>query len=368
MKKILFLINTLNGGGAERILVDLVNALADKGYDVTLMTVTDTGQFKHRLDKKVKYKTIVGVKNSKLRHLFSYAISFLLPPVLIHKIFIGNKYYYEVAFLEGVPTKIIGASTNGKSKKYAWVHIDLYNTFGLEKVHKNMQQHIECYKRFDKIVCVSENVQEMFTKRFGIKDNLIVKYNILDDEAIKNKSIEPLTKSDVFRIVSVGRLESQKGYDRLIPIIKKLKDENLDCELLLVGDGSKRNELEHIAQKYDISDRVHFIGFCDNPYKYMQSADLLVFPSRAEGYSTVVTEAVILGKPIVVSDCAGMREILGDSEYGIVAENNENSIYQAVRDMVCNSELRQSYAQKALERSRDFTKEKRLNELIELFE
>ena len=359
MKKLLFLINTLNGGGAERILVDMVNSLTDKGFDVTLMTVTDTGQFKHRLDKKVKYKTIVRVRNPKFRHLFSYAISFVLPPHLIHRFFIGSNYDYEVAFLEGIPTKIIGASDNKKSMKYTSVHIDLYNTFGLDKVHKNMQKHVECYKKYDKIVCVSQNVKEMFTKRFGINDNLIIKYNILDDEVIKNKATEPVSKSDIFRIVSVGRLESQKGYDRLLPVIKRLKDENIDCELLLVGEGSQRDTLESYVKDKSLSDCVTFIGFTDNPYKYMQSADLLVFPSRAEGYSTVVTEAVILGKPIVVTDCAGMKEILGESEYGVVTENNDEELYKAIKNMICNDELRQSYSEKALQRGKDFTKEKR---------
>ena len=367
MKKILFLINTLEGGGAERILVDVVNSLSEKGYDVTLQTVIDSGVFLNRLNEKVHYKTVVGFKNKTLKRIFAGLVSFVFSPYLTHRLFVGNKYDYEVAFLEGVPTKIIGASSNKKSKKYTWVHIDLYNTFGLERVHKNMQKHIQCYRKFDKIVCVSETVKEMFIKRFGITDNLVVKYNILDDKEIKQKATESVKKTDVFRIVSVGRLENQKGYDRLLPIIKKLRQENINCELLLVGDGSKRPELESYVNNNSLSDCVTFIGFCDNPYKYMQSADLLVFPSRAEGYSTVVTEAVILGKPTVVSDCAGMKEILGESDYGIVTENNDKELYSAIKNMICSEDLRQSYAKKACDRGKDFAKEKRSAELIELF-
>ena len=368
MKKILFLINTLNGGGAERVLIDVANALSEKGFDITVQTVINSGVFKDRLNTNVHYKTIVGTKSKSLRRFLAGVVSFVISPTLIHKLFIGNKYDYEVAFLEGVPTKIIGASKNEKSKKYTWVHIDLYNTFGLDKVHKNMQQHIECYKKFDKIVCVSENAKKMFTKRFGIKDNLIVKYNILDDNIIKSKAEENVEQRNRFRIVSVGRLENQKGYDRLLPVIKRLKDENIACELLLVGEGSQRDTLETYTKENNLSEIVEFIGFTNNPYKYMQSADLLVFPSRAEGYSTVVTEAIILGKPIVVTDCAGMKEILGNSEYGIVAENNDEELYKAIKNMVCNDEVRQSYSEKALQRGKDFTKEKRFKELIELFE
>ena len=366
MKKILFLINSLEGGGAERVLVDLANELCKYDFDVTLLAVSGGGVFEKRLDKNVHYKRIVRTRVSALRKILIYALSFILPPQLVHRLFIGSKYDFEVAFLEGVPTKIISASPNSNSQKYAWVHIDLYNTFGLDKVYKNMQSHIESYKRFDKIICVSKTVKEAFIKRFGITDKLDVCYNIIDDEVIRNNAKELISKNDKFRIVSVGRLEKRKGFDRLLKVMKKLSDESINCELLIVGEGSVRDELTAYIKNNNLSHIVTLVGFSDNPYKYMQSADLCVFPSRAEGYSTVVTEAVILGKPIVVSNCSGMKEILGDSEFGIIAKDDDE-LYDAIKRMICDKSLLCKYSEKSAERAKFFSKKLRLKEILNLF-
>ena len=149
VKKILFLINTLDVGGAEKILIDTVNNIDKTKYDVTLQTVTNRGSMRKDLNGDVKYKSIVSFGRGFFGKVFSYLVYFVIPASIIHRIFIGNKYDIEIAFLEGVPTKIISASKNRNSKKLAWVHIDLYNTLGLDKVYKSMQEHIKCYKSFD---------------------------------------------------------------------------------------------------------------------------------------------------------------------------------------------------------------------------
>ena len=362
MKKLLFFINTLEGGGAEQVLTNVANSFSEQ-YDVTVMTLRNGGVHENRLSEKVNYKSIIKIKNKFIRRLIEYIICFILPPAITHKLFIGNDYDCQIAFLEGVPTKLISVA---KTKKYAWVHIDLVNTFGIEKVHRSMQKHIDCYKKYDKIICVSETVKEAFSRRFGITDNVIVKYNIVDDLLIREKATEKIERTEKTRIVSVGRLAKQKGYDRLLDVAGRLSKEGFDFELVLVGKGEEEENLKKQADSLGISDCVKFVGFVENPYRYMQSADFLVFPSRAEGYSTVVTEAVILGKPIVVSDCSGMREILGDSEYGIVTDSDED-LYNGVKDMITDKSLRDDYAKKASIRAKDFSRAKRVEELTELF-
>ncbi len=366
MKKILFLINSLNDGGAERVLVDLANELS-KNFDVTVQTVIDSGPFKERLSKDVRYKSIVKTRIPFLRRLFTYAVSFIISPTVVHGMHIGNQYDYEVAFLEGVPTKIIAASQNAKSKKYAWVHIDLVNTFGLEKVYGSMDEHILSYKKFDKIICVSNSVKDTFAQRFGITENVIVKYNVIDDEIVREKAKEPIEKSDRLRIVSVGRLSKRKGFDRLLWTMKMLVNEGIECELFLVGEGNRREELEGYIKYNGLADRVTLIGFTQNPYKYMASADFLVFPSLAEGYSTVATEAVILGKPAIATNCSGMKEIFGESEYGVVVDNNDKELYTAVKRMILDEEYRENYRVKAQKHGLTITKASRLDEIQQLF-
>ena len=362
MKKLLFFINTLEGGGAEQVLTNVANSFSEQ-YDVTVMTLRNGGVHEKRLSEKVKYKSIIKTRNRFIRRIFEYLICFILPPKITHQLFVGNDFDYQIAFLEGVPTKLISVA---KTKKYAWVHIDLVNTFGIEKVHRSMQKHIDCYKKYDKIICVSETVKDAFTERFGIDDNIVVKYNVVDDSLIRQKAKESVERTERTRIVSVGRLAKQKGYDRLLDVAGRLNEEGFDFELVLVGKGEEEENLKNQAENLGISDCIEFAGFVENPYKYMQSADFLVFPSRAEGYSTVVTEAIILGKPIVVSDCSGMREILGDSEYGIVTDSDED-LYNAVKGMITDKSLRDDYAKKASIRAKDFSRVKRVEELTELF-
>lgn len=366
-KKLLFLINTLEGGGAEKVLCDTVNALDKSQFDVTVMTVIDGGAFRQNLNDNIHYKSIVKCKNSFFRRVMIYLVCFILPPKLIHKKFIGGGYDYETAFLEGVPTKLIAASGNNNSIKYAWVHIDLYNTFGLDKVHRSFKKHIECYRKFDKIICVSQTVREAFLKRFGEFSNTEVKYNFINADDIKKRATEEKAVNDRLRIVAVGRLEMQKGFDRLLRIFNRLVKEGHDCELRIVGEGSMHTELEEYIRSCGLSNRVELTGFVDNPYIYMKNADILVFPSRAEGYSTVATEAVILGKPIVVSDCSGMREIFGNSEYGIVTENNEEALYNGIRSLVVDSSLRSSYTKKAALRGEKFCGKLGIKQIEDLF-
>lgn len=370
MKKILFLINTLNVGGAEKVLIDFVNNLSKdtSNYDITLQTIIDTSPLKHRLSNRIQYKSIIKTSNKILKRILMHILCFKVPASIIHKVFIGNKYDYEIAFLEGIPTKIIGASKNNKSIKYSWVHTDLNTNYNLSKVFGNKNNQIDCYNKFDKIICVSSETKSSFIKQFGLKDKVILKYNLIDEDEIKSKLSAQPQQHKNFHIVSVGRLEYVKGFDRLLTIISRLKKDNIICDLTIVGDGSKSDELKQYTIDNNIADNVTFIGFSDNPYQYMQCADLIVCPSRIEGFSTVVVEAILLGKPVVVSDCAGMKEILGQSEYGLIASNDTDELYNAVKNMICNDELRQGYAQKARLRSTYFAKNRRLAEIMDLFE
>lgn len=367
MKKILFLINTLDGGGAEKVLVDTVNALDKTKYDITVQTVTDRGVFKKRLIDDIQYKSIVKIKNSFFRRVFTYIVNFILPPKVTYNLFIKNGYDYEIAFIEGVPTKLIAASSEKNAIKYAWVHIDLYNTFGLEKVYKNIKHHTACYEKYDKIICVSNSAKDAFIKRFGISNNIIVKYNLIDDTYIQEKAKEDTWKKEKMLIVTVGRLEYQKGIDRLLKIHSRLIKEGFDYELLIVGQGSKREQLEEYVKRNSLSESVKFVGFTENPYKYMASADLIVYPSRAEGYSTVAVEAIMLGKPVVTTDCSGMREIFGDSEYGLVTENSEESLYNGIKYMLSNLKAREKFSQMAKIRNKEFSLQARIKELEKLF-
>ena len=169
-------------------------------------------------------------------------------------------------------------------------------------------------------------------------------------------------------MVTVGRLEPQKGYDRLIKIVDRLRKEKLVFQLKIIGEGPDRKQLEELIEKYEIQDIVTLLGFQSNPYKYIKASDLFVCSSRSEGLSTVVTEALILGIPVVATDCSGMMELLGDSEYGLVTQNTDESLFEGIKKMLSDESLRTYYRNKSEERSGDFDIEKTMKEVEKLWQ
>ena len=244
MKKVLFLIHTLGGGGAEKVLVDLVNNLNPQKYDITVMTIVDVGELRYKLNNNIKYKTTIKLRKSsnnenknqenksgsllgkgnKIKNIAAKLYAKIwkhMPTKFFYKLFIKEKYDIEISFLEGISAKVIAASNNPKSKKYAWIHVDLINQKKSEGVFKNKNVEKNVYLAFDKIVCVSNVVREQFIKKFDFdKEKVIVKYNAIDKATILNKSKEECDydKDNSFLICSVGRLNAQKAYDRLLKI------------------------------------------------------------------------------------------------------------------------------------------------------
>ena len=134
--------------------------------------------------------------------------------------------------------------------------------------------------------------------------------------------------------------------------------ENIKHHIYILGVGERQKEIQEYIEKENLSMSFTFLGFRENPYKYLAACDLYVCSSRREGFSTAVTEALIVGTPIVSTDCSGARELLGDNdEYGIVTENSEEGIYQGMKKMLEDANLRKHYAEKALERGKKFSRE-----------
>lgn len=340
MIRILFLINTLRGGGAEKTLVDFANNLPDNQYDITVQTIDNSGVYINQLNSNIHYKTINNQKGF-IRKIFNHILTFNLSAKWIYNKFIKNDYNIEIAFLEGLPTKIIGASTNTKAKKIAWVHTDLMSYFDSVSVYKNISENKICYQRFDKIACVSDSVREKFIERFGNMGSKVqTVYNIVLDDVIRTKAVESIKefKHDFPIVVSCGRLCEQKGFDRLLHIHKKLLDENIQHYLWIVGDGDLRLQFETYIKENNLMNTVKLLGFQANPYKYIKNADLFVCSSVAEGFSTVVTESAILGIPIISTDVAGAREPRDYPRCYKVVENNEDSLYLAMKQILANNE------------------------------
>ena len=168
-------------------------------------------------------------------------------------------------------------------------------------------------------------------------------------------------------MAAAGRLSEEKRYDMLLRVHKRLLDEGLLQDLWIIGEGDQRGKLEEYITKNHLSDSVKLFGFQSNPYPYLNAADLLVCASRYEGLSTFVTEGLILGKPIVTTECSGMRELLGESKFGLIVENTEPALFIGLQRLLKDAELRNQYAGNALLRGTDFSSGKLAKETEQFF-
>lgn len=392
-KKILFLIHTMQVGGAEKVLVDLVNNIDKEKFDITVMTVINTGAFRDSLDSDIEYKTIFNIPfinkkqdkkgNKKSGNLLDNGsrIKKVLADIYrmawrfvscsrIHKKYIGDKYDVEISFLEGIPAKIIAASSNKNSKKIAWIHVDLLEERKSEKFFKNFKEEKSVYEKFDNVVGVSKIVKEQFIKKFNYTDTdkALVKYNPIDTDKIINKSTEEMedVEKNKMTLCTVGRLTIQKGYDRLLEIVNMLNKEGLEFDLWIIGVGPEEQKLKEYIEKNNLRN-VKLLGYKENPYKYIKKSDIFVCSSRAEGFSTVVSEAIILEKPIITTECAGMEEMLGDNnEYGIIVKNSTDALYEGLKNILTDGEILEKYRNKIVNRKEEFGLEKAVKEVEEL--
>lgn len=360
MKRVLFLIESLSGGGAEKVLVTLLNNIDRNKFDICLCTIVDTGINRDFLNKDIKRVSIISEPKSnffsKLNYWVKYQLVYrLLPLNWVYKLWIPQNYDVEVAFVEGFTTKLLASSTNRNAKKIAWVHTDLVNNHWIDSIYSTIDEEKISYESYDKVVAVSESANVSLQKLYNLS-NVLTLYNPIDSNKIQqqNSLLPSNAPRNGLKLITTGRLVPQKGYDRLLGVLNKLMELNLDFHLTILGEGDERNNLQSLIEQYDLNNSVSMPGFIENPYALMHDADLFVCSSRSEGYSTAVTEALILGLPVITTECSGMRELLGDCEYGLITDNDEESLFNGLCELLTQPELLHHYRSKAKERGQDF--------------
>lgn len=368
--KVLFLVESLSGGGAEKILSGLVRGLDRERFDVTVCTVADCGPYREEVRKCARYRTIVGGRGWLYR--LKYALVYrMLPAGWIYRWLIAGDDDVEVAFTEGFPTRLLAASPEGKARKIAWVHVDLEaRPWTQGTVFRTLEEEKRAYARFQTVVHVSQTVREAFERRFGAHAGSVVLHNPVDRDAVRSGAAEKaeVPEKKCFRIVSVGRLEEQKGFDRLVAALACLKERGWRAELVILGEGSRRRELEGQAAALGVADSVLMPGFRKNPYPWMASADLFVCSSRSEGMSTVITEALALGLPVLAVECSGVREQLDGGRFGRIVENSDEALAGALEDFLSGRESCEAWRRRAAEGGEAVVYESAMREVERLLE
>lgn len=362
MKKVLLFVDNLDEGGVSKVLIDLLENINREKYDITIMTLYINGIYKDKIKEYGKLKYCFDIPNPNDNSLKAslyrkyWGGMLRLPEKFMYKWFIKEKYDIEIAFVHGWSTKFISGSNNKKSKKIAWVHADLVTWDKVDGVFKNLEHHKKAYSKFDEVICVSQTVKEGIEKKYNVK-NAKVLYNPINREKIlklSNEKIDDINHSNKFKLISVGRLSKEKGYDRLLRVVKKLVNEQIGCELLIIGSGKEYDKLNSYIKNNNLEYNIKIVGYKENPYKYVKSSDLFVCSSLSEGYSLVIAESLVLGIPVVSTKCSGPIEILRNGENGLLVENSEEGLYKGLKEIINSDELYMNYKNRAVKEGTKF--------------
>lgn len=366
MIKILFLIHDLGQGGAEKVLVNLVNHLDRSKFDISVTVLFGGGVNEQFLNPDIHFYRVFPREipgNSKLMKFFT--------PQQLHRLCVKEHYDIEVSYLEGPSARVVSGCNDLDTKLVSWIHVEQHTMDKLAYPFRGKKEAVECYNRFNQTICVSQYVHDDFCRILNFKKPCYVLYNTVESDKIlveANELVPELEENGEFRLIAVGTLKESKGYMRLLSIVKRLRDEKYPVHLYILGVGPLQMEIEKFIEKNNLKNVVTLLGYQTNPYKYVSKCDALVCASYAEGFSTAVTEALIVGTAVCTVEVSGMKEMLGEqNQYGIVTANNEDALYEGIRRLIDDAELLIHYKKKAKIRGGFFDTENTVKNVEEMF-
>ena len=368
MKKILFMCINMNIGGTEKALLTMLNEMDSSKYDITLLMLEEYGGFLNEIPKFVKIKYVNEYKEIK---------EFVKePPQLVAKKLMKNKKYvrgfnillsytlakatkdisyyyryllrnvneideeYDLAVAYAGPMDFITYFVLNKiraKKKAQWIHFDITKIgFNKEFAEKN-------YSKFDKIFVVSKEGKDKFIKLIpSLKKKTEVFFNVISCKLIKEMGNREFGFDDDFdgtRILTVGRLSSEKGQDLTIPVLDRLKKEGYKIRWYCIGDGPERKNYKEKISKLKLEEDYLLLGAKLNPYPFMKQCDIYMQPSKHEGYCITLGEARCFDNPIVTTNFTGANEQIKNEVTGLICDISEEGIYKSVKGLLDDKDL-----------------------------
>lgn len=370
MKNILVVIHSLGCGGAEKSLVSLLKFLPKDKWNIDLLIGDQHGIFIKEIPEYVNiindnyafenFSAPVSRRRKKFLSLNNlicqFKWQFLSPRKLRPDVNSGElrwkmwgrylpklkgEYDLAVSYMNGYPNYYVIDKVNAK-KKILWVH----NEF--EKMGYDYNFEKPFYEKADKIVTISQSCVDSILRVYPeFKDKTLVLENISSQTAINAMADEKIQDDyftyDGLKLLSVGRLNNQKGFDIAIKAAKILKDKGLSFLWCILGEGELRADLTKLIEENGLNDNIKLVGIKENPYPYIKDCDIFVQSSRFEGKSIVLDEAKILCKPIVVTNYVTVGNSVENSVNGLVVDIDENAIAEGILKLAQNSALRERF-------------------------
>ena len=383
-KQILFMMNTLGRAGAERALIELMRLLEPERYEVYLYVLVPRGEMFGQVPSHVRILNRKTDAGSVLSVGGKLAVAGRLGKAALHpaclkkavqrlsdagkertgdaaqrteKILrrmladgtpgIPHRFDLAVAYLEGPATWYVAEKIQAK-KKVAFLHID-YRKAGYSRT---LDQG--CYETFDQIFAVSRDVRESFLSVYPeYAGKTSVFFNIINKEYIRKQSLLPGGFTDGYkgmRLLTVGRLYYQKGYDIAVKTAELLRKRGYEFRWYALGEGEERANLHRQIRRAGLVDSFILLGASDNPYPYFRQADIYVCTSRFEGKSIVIEEAQALGKPVVATPCTGVAEQICPGTDGVIAGPDPGELADEIGKLIGDPLLRSRYGTAAAQK------------------
>ena len=393
MKRVLLMGINMNVGGTEKALLNMISEMPRNEFEIDILMLEKYGGFLDKLPKDInvkyldyytdikdilnnppQYTAIKMIKGGKVLRGINLLIIHILTKVIGQRNLFYNyvlKDYpniiteYDIAVAYAGPMELITYFILNKikaKKKIQWIHFDV------DKCGVTKKSTINNYRKFDKIFVVSEEGKNKFVNMMPeLEENTEVFLNIISPKLILKQSEIGEGFNDIYdglRILTVGRLSNVKGQDLCIKALKKLRDEGYDVRWYCVGDGIYRKKYEKLVYDNNLVEDFIFLGSKTNPYSFMKQCDIYVQPSLHEGYCITLAEAKCFGKPIVTTNFTGAKEQIINRETGIIVECNSNELYQAIKEVIDNSELRKKISRNVINTLSDTSNE--INKFLEL--
>lgn len=384
--KVLLLLWSLQGGGAERTALHLLKGLNRNRFDVKMGLIRQSGAY---LTEVSSEDLILGkmsgdrfnVEEGSNREIFTLKNILklaTLAPFQTCSILRQFKPDIALSFCKGMNiAAYMGGLLYGR-KKFYWIAREGNN---LNTVIENEVDHplaqkalrqitMKAYRSADCFLTISKEQEVSISKLSKFRqDSQFTIPNGVDIQWIEKNSMEKDSLIDKPFILSVGRLDEQKGFDILLKAysLSKLKETN---DLVIVGVGPEEKNLKQQAQDLGLAEKIHFVGWKQNPWTWMKQAKAFVLSSRWEGFGNVVIEAMACGTPTIVTDCAfGPREIVQDGISGLIAKTNDpHSLSRSMDQVISHPEVRLRLSQGAKKRAEDFSAQHIVSQYENLFQ
>lgn len=369
--KVLFRLRSLEMGGVQRVVLDLLRNLPKDKFEITLMLNLFQGELTSEIPKDIKLITLAKGKEYFSKNKIINKLQLILRRIQLKFYEIFPQFIYPEKYdIEVAPSytefEMVLNSPNKKSRKIGWFHTDV--SYDTDK--NRVMKRINLMKKFDWMIFGSVQTRQVIDDLYKVKyAKSSVIYNVIKLSEIRKKAEEFSANFEIHpTFVSIGRLHHRKGYAELMQVHKRLLEQNFPHSIAIIGGGNEMENLKNQSKELHVEKTFLLLDSQKNPWPYVKSADFFVLPSKSESYPLTIGEVLGLHKPIISTNVGGIPEMIEDGKDGILVNFDENELFEAMKKFLTEPELVQKITEGTKNADEKFDEQKIYQQVTAVFE